>query len=80
MAIAIYAANGEEGPARWVPRLGRDAIRAGLEEIDLILWRAAHCAGEDYEELENDASSEQDQGDQPEYWSYWGQCVKRRLM
>lgn len=77
-AITIVAANnaaeGEESPARRVGDMSVCAtcyaIGGGLEEVDLIQWGALHGAGQDDEELEDDAAGEEDEGDNGENGSY----------
>lgn len=52
---AGHAADAEEGPAGRVAGVG-DAARGGLQEVDLVDWVVLRRAGEDDEELEEDAS------------------------
>lgn len=61
VAFGVGAANGEEGPSRGIPRAGDAADVAGLEEVDLVLGAAVYGAGEDDEELEEDAAGEDDE-------------------
>jgi len=64
-AVRVHAADGEEGPSRWVARLWTDAIGRGLQKPDLVFWVAFCGAGQYYKELEEDATSEEDEGYQP---------------
>ena len=63
----LLAADGEEGPSRWVwdgsARGRADAGGSRLQEVDLVQRGGGEDAGEDDEELEDDAAGEEDDGD-----------------
>ena len=59
----IAAADGEEGPAGGVAGAGDAGDTGGFEEVELVYGRAGYGAGEDGEELEEDAAGEDDEGD-----------------
>lgn len=56
----VSAADGEEGPSRWVSCVG-DAAGGGFEEVELGERSLVDAASEDGQELEEQASSDQDQ-------------------
>jgi hypothetical protein len=58
VAIAVYTGDGKEGPSRWVARVW-NAIGARLKEIDLVFGRAGNCTRQNYKELKDDASCEE---------------------
>ena len=53
----VSAADGEEGPSRRVPCVG-DAVCGCFEKVELVERRAVDAAGQDGEELEEEASSD----------------------
>ena len=63
----VHAADGEVGPSRWIrdgsARGRADAGGIGLQEVDFVQWAVDDDAGEDGEELEDDAASEEEDGD-----------------
>ena len=61
----VVAAEGEESPASRVTELpaARDAVGGGLEEVGVSDWAGVDGSGEDDEELEHDATGEDDQCD-----------------
>ena len=66
---ARVAAYGEEGPSRRVGDIrlpACDAGGAGLQEVDFVHGRAVYAAGEDGEELEDDAAGEDDDAGEAE--------------
>jgi hypothetical protein len=65
VAIRIYTAHGEEGPARRVPRLWRDAICARLKEINLVFRAAGNRSRQDHEELQDDSTGDKNEGYSP---------------
>ena len=58
--VRVGAADGEEGPSRWVSCVG-DAAGGGFEEVELGERSLVDAASEDGQELEEQTSSDQDQ-------------------
>lgn len=69
----LHTAKGEEGPSCWVPRGSIDVVRGRLEEVHVVERARIGGAGENDEELEQDASSKDDQGGNGEDRA-WEEC------
>jgi hypothetical protein len=60
----LSAADGEEGPSRWIARAGNAANVAGFEEVDFVDGAAVHGSGQDGQQLKQDTASEDYEGDE----------------
>lgn len=67
--VRVDTTDSEERPSRRVTRGRLDGAGVGLEEVELVLGVAVDAAGKDDEELQEDTTSKENEGDETKDWT-----------